>query len=208
VFEQILEKVPELRKLEETIASLEQEHQRAQAKVAALANKVSQAREHDLNAEAQALNRGHRVPAPREPKLREQLEATERDLEILLRRRALAEGERSRFVAENSERLAALLSGARAAEAAKVSAGANEVLQWLLDLFKAEDDLRSLQRLHPAPVEENTDGPQGHTVVFGPLTRVTTDGPRRGDLEGTLRYLVSLGPTTEVGEVEDEAGAA
>jgi len=33
------------------------------------------------------------------------------------------------------------------------------------------------------------------------MTQRSEGGPRRGDIEGTLRYLVSLGPATEINEV-------
>jgi hypothetical protein len=208
VFSQIVGKVPELAKLEDTIASLEQEHANAQARVQALAHKTAQARETDLDREAAALNAGTRPPKPQEPRLREQLENAERDAEILVRRLALAQSDRSRYVQEHHERLALLLEEARRAEAARVAVGAGQTLEWLLTYFAVEDDLRSLQRLHPAPQPENTDGPQGHTVVFGPVnTRNVGGGPRRGDLEGTLRHLMSLGPATEVGEAPDEGAA-
>jgi hypothetical protein len=59
----------------------------------------------------------------------------------------------------------------------------------------------------PAPAEENTGAPERVTAVWGSLTtRNITGGPARGDLEGTLRYLISLGETTVVGE--DAEGAA
>jgi hypothetical protein len=209
MFELIADKLPELRELEGAISALEVEHQKATARVQALAMKVSQAREDDLNREAAALNAGTRPPKPQEPHLREQLESAQRDLEILVRRRALAEGERSRYIADNHERLALLLAEAQAAEGARVAAGASEVLDWLLNYFRVEDDMRSLARLHPPPTEENTSEPQSVTTVWGNInTQNVTGGPRRGDLESTLRYLMSLGPATEVGEVEDEAGAA
>jgi hypothetical protein len=209
VFEQIREQLPELQKLEETLSDLEAGLGRAQAKAAALANKVAQAREDDLNREALALNAGRKVPPRKEPELLAQLEAAQRELAVLERRRILADQERSRYIADNRDRLAELLAEAQAAEGAKVAAGASEVLQWLLCYYQVEDDLRALSRLAPAPSEENSGGPESVTTVWGNInTRNVTGGPRRGDLEQALRHLASLGPATEVGEVEDEAGAA
>jgi hypothetical protein len=103
-----------------------------------------------------------------------------------------------------------LLEEAQAAEASRVSEGASEVLEDLLRLFKCEDDARNLARLHPAPQPENAGEAQAspHTTIWGPRTRATANGPRRGDLEGTLRYLMSLGPATEVEASASEAGAA
>jgi len=201
VFEEIVHKVPELRKLEETLANLQHEHQKAQGRVHGLAMRAEQAREDDLNREAVALNAGGRPPKAQEPRLREQLESAQRELEVLSRRLALAEGARSRFVQENHEHLAALLVEAQQREGAKVAAGATAVLEDLLALYKAEDDARALARLHPTPVEENTGKPAPHTSIWGPMTQRSEGGPRRGDIEGTLRYLVSLGPATEINEV-------
>jgi hypothetical protein len=67
MFESIIEKVPELRKLERAVEALQQEHGEASARVAALANKVAQAREDDLNREAVALNNGRKAPKPKCP---------------------------------------------------------------------------------------------------------------------------------------------
>jgi hypothetical protein len=205
VFEEIIHKVPELRKLEESIASLALEHQKAQGRVHGLAMRAEQAREDDLNREAVALNAGTRPPKPQEPHLREQLEGAQRELEILTRRLALAESARSRFVQENHQRLAALLEEAQAAEGAKVAAGASEVLADLLRLYAVEDSARALARLHPpgGPQPENTGEAKAksHTAIWGPLTQRSEGVPRRGDLEGALRYLASLGPATEIDEV-------
>ncbi len=207
MFELILEKVPELQCLERAVATLEQEHVEAQGRHAQLVQEAATAREDDLNREAAALNAGKRLPKPREPELRERLERAQRDLEILDRRLALAQADRSRYIQEHREELLGLLAEAQAAEAAKVAEGAARVLEHLLVYFRAEDDARAMGRLVPAPVEENTGGPEKVTAVWGPMTRGSiTGGPPRGDLEGTLRYLVSLGETTVVGE--DAEGAA
>jgi hypothetical protein len=210
VFEQIREQLPELQKLEATITDLEQEHQKAEARAQALAMKVSQAREDDLNREAAALNTGTRPPKPQESHLRGQLQNAERDLEILVRRLALAQSDRSRYVQEHHQQLSLLLEEARRAEAARLAVGAGQTLEWLLSFFQAEDNLRALSRLNPPVQPENSGGPERTTTILGPLTRAATGGPRRGDLESALRYLVSLGPASEVGEVEDESaeGAA
>jgi hypothetical protein len=207
MFELIIEKVPELRKLEESVATLEQDFAKAQGRVQGLANRVAQAREDDLNREAAALNSGRKVPPPKEPELRIQLEGAQRELEVLERRRELAQADRARFIQANHERLITLLAEAQAAEGAKVAEGAARVLSDLLRYFKAEDDVRAMGRLVPPAEQENTGTPERTTAIFGPVsTRNVTGGPRRGDLEGALRYLEGLGPTTVVGE--DAEGAA
>jgi chromosome segregation ATPase len=207
MFESIIQKVPELSRLEEAVGALQQEQGAAQAKVAALSNKVAQAREDDLNREALALNSGRRAPKPKEPELRAQLESAQREQDVLERRLTLAGSERSRYVQGHSERLMRLLAGAQAAEGEKVAEGAATVLEDLLRFFKAEDDARALRRLVPAPARENTSGPEKSVTVWGPMsTQNVTGGPARGDLEGSLRYLASLGGGTVVGE--DAEGAA
>jgi hypothetical protein len=211
MFDQVKDRIPELAQLEDRIENLEAELGSAQARVQGLAVRASEAREEDLSKEALALNRGRKVPAPREPELRSQLQGAERALAVLQRRLDLARSDRSRYVQEHHDRLARLLEEARRAEAARVAAGAGEVLAWLGEYFAAEDNLRALARLNPPVPPENAGGPESHTTVWGNInTRNVTGGPRRGDLEGALKYLVSLGPASEVGEVEGESveGAA
>jgi hypothetical protein len=207
VFELIADKLPELQRLEQVVATLEQERTEAQGRHALLVQEVAAVREDDLNREAAALNEGRKVPNPKEPALRSQLEGVERELEVLERRLALAQADRARYIQSNHERLAALLMEAQASEGARVAEGANQVLADLLRYFKAEDDIRALRRLVPAPAEENTGEPERVTAVWGSLTtRNITGGPARGDLESVLRYLESLGAATVVGE--DAEGAA
>ncbi len=207
MFDLIADKLPELQRLERVVADLEQAHGEARGRHAQLVQEVAAVREDDLNREAAALNAGKRTPKPREPQLRSQLEGVERELEVLERRLALAQADRARFIQSNHERLAALLMEAQASEGERVAEGASQVLADLLRYFKAEDDMRALRRLVPAPAEENTGEPERTTAVWGNLTtRNITGGPARGDLEGVLRYLESLGETTVVGE--DAEGAA
>jgi hypothetical protein len=207
VFELIADKLPELQRLEQVVADLEQERTEALGRHAQLVQEVAAVREDDLNREAAALNAGKKRPKPREPALRSQLEGVERELEVLERRLALAQADRARFIQSNHERLAALLMEAQASEGERVAEGASQVLADLLRYFKCEDDIRGLRRLVPAPVEENRGAAEQSVTVWGNLTtRNITGGPPRGDLEGALRYLVSLGETTVVGE--DAEGAA
>jgi hypothetical protein len=207
VFELIADKLPELQRLEQVVADLEQERTEALGRHAQLVQEVAAVREDDLNREAAALNASKKRPKPKEPQLRSQLEGAQRELEVLERRLALAQADRARFIQSNHERLAGLLAEAQEAEGARVAEGASQVLADLLRYFKAEDDIRALRRLVPAPAEENTGIPERTTAVWGNLTtRNITGGPPRGDLEATLRYLESLGGATVVGE--DAEGAA
>jgi hypothetical protein len=207
MFDSIIEKVPDLQRLEQAVESLQQQQAASQAKVAALSNKVAQAREDDLNREALALNNGRKPPKPKEPELRSQLESAQRELEVLERRLTLAGSERSHHVQEHHEELTRLLMEAQKAEGDKVAGGAATVLEDLLRYFKAEDDLRAMRRLVPAAAPENTGEPQRAVTVWGNVTTQNFGGgPARGSLEGTLRYLASFGAATVVGE--DAEGAA
>jgi len=212
VFDQIIESLPELAKLETTVRDLERKHAEGSARVQALAHKVQQAREGDLNREAVALNAGRKPPNATEPALAEQLEGAGRDAEVLERRLRLAETDRARYLSEHHGEILALLGEAHASEGARVAGAASDALNALLAYHKAEDDARNLQRRHPAPAQENTGGPESTSVVWGALTtQNVTGGPSRGSLEGTLQYLVSLGaptviePGAEEGEDSDAA---
>ncbi len=209
MFEAIIEKLPELRKLEATVSDLERQHGEASARVQSLVRRAGQAREHDLNAEAAALNADRRPPKPTEPGLREQLEGAAREAEVLERRLRLAEGDRARYLSEHHGEILARLEAAHAAQGERVAAAASEALNALEAYHKAEDDARNLQRLHPAPAQENTGGPESVSVVWGNLTtQNVSGGPQRGTLEGTLQYLVSLGAGTVVEAVEGGEDAA
>jgi hypothetical protein len=199
MFEAIIESLPELAKLESTVSDLERQHAEASARVQGLVLKVQQAREGDLNREALALNAGRKVPSPDEPGLRDQLDGAGRDAEVLERRLRLAEGEKARYISEHHGEILDLLAGAHAAEGQRVAAAAGEALAALLAYHAAEDEARNLQRLHPPAALENTSGPQSAVTIWGPqTTQNVAGGPRRGDLEGTLQYLVSLGAPTIV----------
>jgi hypothetical protein len=210
MLEAIIEKLPELKKLESTVAALEAKHAQAAARVQALAHKTGQAREHDLNAEAVALNAGRKPPNATEPALAEQLEGAGRDVEVLGRRLALAQGDRGRYISENHAAILALLAEAHASEGQRVAAAASEALAALAAYHGAEDAARNLQRLHPAPALENSGGPESVSVVWGALTTQNlTGGPPRGTLEATLQYLISMGaPTIVEGGGEDAEDAA
>jgi hypothetical protein len=203
MLEQVAAQLPELQTLEARVTDLEARHAAAQGRVQGLALKANQARENDLNAEAAALNAGRSVPKPTEPHLRDQLEGAQRDLEVLERRWTMAASDRALYLQQHQGEILGLLQEAHAAEGQRVAAAASEALDALLRYHAAEDEARNLQRLHPAPAPENAGGPESVSVVLGNVsTKNVTGGPRRGDLEGTLRYLQSLGAPTVV-----EAGA-
>jgi multidrug efflux pump subunit AcrA (membrane-fusion protein) len=209
MLESVIGKLPELQKLESTVAALERAHGEASARVQALAHRTAQARETDLNAEAAALNAGRKPPNPTEPRLAEQLADAGRDAEVLQRRLALAQGDRARYISEHHAEIAALLGEAHAEESQLVAAAAEEALAGLLRRFEAEDAARNLQRLHPAPAAENVSGPESMVTVWGSLTTNNLGGENRGALEGVLRQLIGMGEATivEVGAEDDENAA-
>jgi len=211
MFEQVIEGLPELAKLESTVSNLETKHGQAQARVQALAHKTAQARELDLNAEAVALNAGRKPPNATEPALAEQLADAGRDAEVLERRLRLAQGDRARYLSEHHATILGLLGEAHESEGARVAEAASEALAALLAYHKAEDDARDLARRHPAPALENSGGPESVSVVWGALTTQNVTGaPPRGTLEATLQYLISMGAPTivEGGAEEGEEDAA
>jgi hypothetical protein len=64
-------------------------------------------------------------------------------------------------------------------------------------------------RLVPATAPENTGEPQKAVMVWGNLTtQNVASGPPRGNLEGTPRYLASLGGATVVEEHAEDSDAA
>jgi hypothetical protein len=210
MIELIIGKLPELAELEATVATLERKHGEASARVQALAHRTAQAREHDLNAEAVALNSGRKPPKATEPALREQSDDAARALEVLARRLALAQGDRARYLSEHHGEILARLEAAHALEGERVAAAASDALAALAAYHGAEDAARNLQRLHPAPALENSGGPESVSVVWGALTTQNlTGGPPRGTLEATLQYLISMGaPTIVEGGGEDAEDAA
>ncbi len=213
MLESVIGKLPELQKLESTVAALERAHGEASARVQALAVKTATAREADLDREAAALNSGRKVPNASEPGLREQLEGAGRDAEVVGRRLGQAQGDRGRYPSEHHATILGLLAEAHGAEGQRVAAAAEEALSALLRLYGAEDAARDLQRRHPAPALENVGGPQSMVTVWGPQsTNNVGGGPSRGSLEGTLQYLITMGAPTviEAGaeEGEDDEDAA
>jgi hypothetical protein len=198
MFAAIIEKLPELQKLESTAATLERKHGEAHARVQALAHKAAQAREDDLNREAAALNSGRKVPNASEPGLRQQLEGAGRDAEVLARRLAMAQGEKARYLATHHAEILALLAEAHALEGQRVAEAAEAALEGLLRRFEAEDAARDLGRRHPAPAAENVGGPESMSIVFGSITTQNVSGENRGALEGVLRQLISMGAGTVV----------
>jgi hypothetical protein len=210
MFETILQDAPELRRLEGHLEALQQERSQAYGRVAGLAQKVGEAREQDLAASANALNRGRERPRPRAPKLEEQHTAAADELALLDKRIELLTHERALYLQEHHQELFSLLKSAHTQAGNEVARQAGETLATLLQMYRLEDEGRQLQRSAPPPAEpEEWGDPQSLTTIW-PLqtTQNFGGGPKRGEIEGVLRLLQSYAEATEVGEapLESEAG--
>jgi hypothetical protein len=203
--------VPELQRLQQKVASLEQERNEAEARAGQLRLAVRDAREEDITAEALALNSGKKPPKAREPELRAQLEGAERRRDVKARQHALAQAEVSKYVqAHHGELLEAILEAERR-EAAAVSEGARELLGKLGRYYALDEDRKRMKPMLPGPPETGPPGSEPGaklTTMYGGLqtTRsVMGAGPPRGTIEEMLRHLVSLG---DADRAEAPPGAA
>jgi hypothetical protein len=203
MFEQI--DAPELRELQQKVASLEQERNEAEARAAQLRVAVRDARDEDLMAEAVALNRGRKPPKPKEPELKAQLEGAERRLEVLQRRLALAQSDVSKYVQAHHEELLELLDVAQRREAAKVAEGAKQLLADLGRYYKCEEDVKAMRPMLPQP-ERNQEAQALTSIYMGlQTTQNVMAGPERGEIEQTLAYLAGL---AKLESGEEREGAA
>jgi hypothetical protein len=198
---------PELRELQQKVASLEQERNEAETRASQLRVAVRDAHFEDIAREAAALNADKRPAKPKEPELKAQLEGAERRLEVLQHRLALAQSDVSKYVQAHHEELYALLDEAQRAEAAKVAEGARKLLAGLSRYYAVDEDVKAMRPMLPGPPETGPPGsadPTPLTQVFmGLTTQKVMGGPQRGEIEETLRYLASLAD-----EPEEAEGAA
>jgi hypothetical protein len=219
MFESIHDKVPELDQLQTTVTKLEQEVHDASTRVAQLEAEAQSAHEDDLLREAKALNAGRRVPAPKEPELRGQLEGAQRRLEVLQRRLQLAQADLARYISENAHALSRLVSDAKAAKAREVSELAAPLAKALNDYQLPDADARALRPYVEGPQEENSGEPQDSVYFLGPMRRENAFGTDRiaGESIGRVQALVNEltglaaryeggGDTTIVGPTPEESG--
>jgi hypothetical protein len=100
-----------------------------------------------------------------------------------------------------------LLRTSHAGESKKVAESARVALDDLLRVYAVEDSARELVRTFPEPQPEQVGDLPGQplTTIWGPLTTQHVSGttPHRGDLESALRYLISLGSETVIGDASD-----
>jgi hypothetical protein len=200
---------PELKKLQERADALEREGEQAQARVARLRAAVHQARGEDITAEAIALNAGKKPPKPKEPGLKAELEAAEREVEVLRQRQALAGGDVSRWIQVNHEALYARIAEAESREAQRVSEAARQLLAEVGRYYQLGDDRKRMKPL--IPVEE--DGGSGAarpitTSILGIQGLGQGPGsslPPRGQVESVLTALASLYAAEHEGEAQGAA---
>jgi hypothetical protein len=198
---------PRLGDLQQKVATLEQEHNEAEARAAQLRAEVQEARNQDITAEALALNAGKRPPKPKEPELRAQLEGAQRRAEVLGRRLALAQSDVSKYVQVHHEELYQKLAEAERLKAQKVADGARQLLSDLSRYYQIDEDRKAMKPMLPPPPET---GPPGSaeadriTTIFAGLqtSASLSSGPPRGTIEEILRHLASLD------ENEEEQGVA
>jgi hypothetical protein len=219
VFELIVEKMPDLKRLQQKVSNLEQERGEAEARVMQLRVQVQDERSSDLDREAAALNAGTRVPKPRAPELQSQLEGAERRLEVLGRRVGLAQADLSRFLSENAQDLARLLQQVEVDKAREVALLAEPLAKALHELQLPGLDARALRPYLEGPAPENTGEPESTITVMGPYNRQNAGGGERvagqtiGQVEAIVAELVGLatryeqGDVTVVGPTEDEGAA-
>ena len=197
----------ELRRLAERVASLEQERSQVEGEAHRLRLQVQQAREHDLNAEALALNAGEKPPKPTEPDIRRKLEDTERRLEVLRRRLPLAQSDVAVYISEHRGELRESLIAALGDRAHQLAEHARAAAQLYGEIMDGQRPLRK-ELAPPAPVEEAT-GTGRDTVDFGGIvSRANVYGEpfERGDVEAMLSYLAALEGRYVV--ADDDQGAA
>jgi TolA-binding protein len=197
----------ELTRLQEQVASLERERGQVESEAHRLRLQSQQAREHDLNAEAVALNAGKKPPKPQEPEIRRKLEDTERRLEVLRRRLPLAQSDVAVYISEHRGELREFLIAALGDRAHELAEHARAAARLYGEIMDGQRPLRK-ELAPPAPVEEATGSGQ-NTVDFGGIVsraNVYGEPHQRGDVEAVLAYLAALEGRYVV--ADDAQGAA
>jgi archaellum component FlaC len=223
MIEDAAERLPDLQKIEAALAEVEGEISTCQARMSGLHSKLQEVHDEDLTRQARAANLGRTPQPPRAPKLREQLEDTQGELELLQRRYELLTSDRSTYVSSHRDEILATLEAVRNEHAQEVREGAEQALEHLLRIFECEDDAREIGRL--APVQEPAipyTEEMGVTNLWGStLTRQSISSASsptsRGNLQETLTYLQSLagpdeetvvGPSEAHGEDDEQRSSA
>jgi hypothetical protein len=174
----------EFQRLAERAASLEQERGQVAGEAHRLRLQAQQAREHDLNAEAVALNAGEKPPKPTEPDIRRKLEDTERRLEVLRRRLPLAQSDVAVYISEHRGELRESLIAALGDRAHQLAEHARAAAQLYGEIMDNQRPLR--KELAPPAPQEEAAGPGRNTVdILGVANRTNVYGEpyERGHIE-------------------------
>jgi hypothetical protein len=191
-----------LQELQKQVDDLTQRQAEQQATVTSIRQRLQQTREDDLNREAMALSTGSGAhkPKAKAPSVQRALEDAEHDAEVLSRALEMANGERYRYYAENTQTLDAKLQDAKAAKAREISMHAQPLLEAVRAFYQIDEDAKILKpyRRRSQPTE-STEKPRDMLAILGvPQTTANvfgTDkiaGLHRGELEGVLAALAKL----------------
>lgn len=181
---------PRLTRLQDEVAGLEKRARQTEVEASHLKAELGPARERDLDAEANAIRSGGKVPEPKhEREIQTKLEKATRDAAVMSRALQAAQTDHGAFLAKHRGELFADVAGARSEIAAKVAESAREALAGFGRYEDIHYVLKGLQP-PPQPVDSNAPPQRLTQTLIGVAT--TQSGPARGDVEEALRHLISL----------------
>lgn len=186
------ERWPKLKKHLEEVASLDNRVRESESQVQKLRAALPHAEQKDLDNAAAAVRDGKDVPhATNTDSAKRQLEAAERTKNIMARAAESARQDLNSFMAQHQQQLFEDVAQARA-EIAREAAGAARTA---LGAFSKWSDIHYLLRdLAPPPEAPDYNKPAARLTqtVMG-IHTTQSSGPARGDIEGALQHVISLG---------------
>lgn len=196
-FESIRGQTPELTKLQQNVADLEQESYEAESRVSLLHQELQAAQEADLDAEARALNAGRKPPKQKSPEVEHSLKGASRRAEVLRPRLALAQHDLSAYEAANAHHLAGLIREAKAEKSHEVAELAAPLAKALGEYQQPDLDLRALRPHLEAPAQENHGKPADSVHFLGNFGRnnafgETVGGQTLGQIQAIVAELAAL----------------
>jgi chromosome segregation ATPase len=185
----IADKWPKLAKLQQEVASLERERDKAQGEVMATSNAIAAAKAKDTEAASIAVRAGKAIPSPKhEAQARAALEDAQRTWDAYAK---AAEGARvdlaTTTAKHRGEIRAAVIDALRENDQA-LAQHAREAARRYAFREDAQYDLKELTP--PTPPDENAAAQRNSFELIGQFT--TSNTPARGDVEGMLGYLAGL----------------
>ncbi len=185
---------PKLTKLQDELIGLEQHRQRAEEQASLLQNGLPSARERDLAEAAAAIRGGSDLPGnAHEEAIIAELERARRDAVVYQRAVAAAQTDIGVLRTQHQAELFNDVTQRRAEIAAEMAEGARTAAAAYTRYADLE---RLVTTLEPVAGVEETDQPARSVTHI--LFATGRQAPERGEIEGTLGYLVGLGE----GEVE------